>query len=63
MLRTFSTPQKIGQYEAGMNESMPDNVGKHPTEGECPLEGLIAIAYQHTHWHIGDIRQALELSD
>ena len=40
-----------------------DNVGRHPTEGELPLADLIAIAYRHTHWHIGDVRDALDLSN
>lgn len=50
-------------FTAALDDAVLDSVGKHPTEGERPLEGLIAIAYQHTGWHIGDIRQALDITD
>ena len=50
-------------FTAMLDDAALDNVGNHPTEGEHTLEGLIAIAYLHTHWHIGDIQQALGMTE
>jgi len=50
-------------FTAALPDAALDNVGRHPTEGERPLEGLIAIAYEHTDWHIEDIREALGLPE
>jgi hypothetical protein len=50
-------------FTAMLDDATLDNIGKHPTEGEHRLEGLIAIAYRHTGWHIADIQRALDITE
>lgn len=50
-------------FTAALPDDVLDNVGNHPTEGQRTLEGLIAITYEHTGWHIRDIRRALGLPE